>query len=116
MASLSELVQEHFVVMFTTRHCVDCAQAKELISHYFTDVKVYDVDAMENGELIRSQVNTMYSKSKVPAIFINGDFVGDLSDIQGLEKSGVLKMRIRNWKKSCPDSFPQSPVKQVRSF
>ncbi|EPY34697.1 glutaredoxin 3 [Strigomonas culicis] len=45
---------------------------------------------MPNGEDLREQIFKQYEHDTVPAIFINGKFIGGCSDLQALQKSGEL--------------------------
>lgn len=116
MSALETILSENFVVVLRNRHCLDCALARETLSKYFPDVCVFDVETMDDGEAVREEVNRVYSHTKVPAIFINSEFVGDNEDLRALEKSGVLKMRIRKWRSSRPNDCPQSPVGALGTF
>lgn len=93
-ATVAELIPQHKVVMFSWVHCPYCVRAKEILKPLVNDMQVYEVDEMENGENLRKQIYDTYNHDTVPAIFINGEFVGGCSDLQALQKSGELAKKL----------------------
>lgn len=93
-ATVAELIPQHKVVMFSWVHCPFCVRAKEILKPYASDMKVYEVEEMENGEDLRAQLYKSYQHETVPAIFINGEFIGGCSDLQALQQSGELAKKL----------------------
>ncbi|EPY35685.1 glutaredoxin 3 [Strigomonas culicis] len=88
--SVAELVAKSKVVVFSWIHCPFCVRAKDILKPLVKDLQVYEVDTMPNGEDLREQIFKQYEHDTVPAIFINGKFIGGCSDLQALQKSGEL--------------------------
>ncbi|KPI84695.1 glutaredoxin-like protein [Leptomonas seymouri] len=92
--TVNSLISLHKVVMFSWVHCPYCVRAKEILKPLVTDMKVYEVEEMQNGEDLRKQIYDTYKHETVPAIFINGEFIGGCSDLQALQKSGELAKKL----------------------
>lgn len=88
--SVSELAQQHKVVVFSWLHCPYCLRAREILKPLHEDVKFYDVDTMPNGEDLRKEIYNLYKHETVPAVFVNGQFIGGCSDLEKLQSSGQL--------------------------
>lgn len=52
--------------------------------------KVVELDILEEGKAIRAELGSMIGRTSVPAIWINGIFIGGCND--GGEKGGLLTM------------------------
>ncbi|KAH9592999.1 Glutaredoxin [Trypanosoma melophagium] len=90
MASLASLKSTNKVVMFSWVTCPYCVRAQKVLQPMTNDVKVYHVDEMEEGQALRDEIKKLYNHETVPAIFINGEFVGGCSDLEELNKQGKL--------------------------
>ncbi|KAG5501430.1 hypothetical protein JKF63_03243 [Porcisia hertigi] len=93
-ATVAELIRQNKVVMFSWVHCPFCVRAKDILKPLVKDLKVYECDELPNGEDLRAQILKTYNHETVPAIFIDGDFIGGCSDLQSIEKSGVLAKKL----------------------
>lgn len=95
--SVAELIKANKVVMFSWIHCPFCVRAKEILSQFEAkkqiklDKVVYEVDTMSNGEDLRAQIKKAYNHETVPAIFINGQFIGGCSELQSLNAAGKME-------------------------
>ncbi|KAG5499229.1 hypothetical protein JIQ42_04042 [Leishmania sp. Namibia] len=93
-ATVAELITRNKVVMFSWVTCPFCVRAKEILQPLSTDMCVYECDQMPDGEELRKQILKTYNHETVPAIFINGEFIGGCSDLQALHKSGALAKQL----------------------
>ncbi|CAG9576682.1 glutaredoxin-like protein [Leishmania major strain Friedlin] len=93
-ATVAELITQHKVVVFSWVHCPYCSRAKEILKSLAKDIQVYECDQMDNGEELRTQILQAYNHDTVPAIFINGEFIGGCSDLQAIQKSGELAAKL----------------------
>lgn len=93
-ATVAELATQHKVVMFSWVHCPYCVRAKEILKPIAKDMQIYECDEMANGEDLRAQILKSYNHETVPAIFINGEFIGGCSDLQAIQKSGELAKKL----------------------
>lgn len=92
MASfLDRAVSSNQVVMFTADWCPYCSVAKGILSKVSNDLAVYNIDNLPQGNDICDVVSQRYGHETVPIIFINGQFVGGCSDVEGLQRSGGLQ-------------------------
>lgn len=49
---------------------------------------------MSEGNSIKQALESQYNHSTVPAIFINGSFIGGCSDLESLQGSGQLQQML----------------------
>lgn len=84
------MAKEHKVVVFEWVHCPYCVRAHDILKPLCQDIKYYQVENMPNGEQLRKQIYDLYKHETVPAIFINGKFVGGCDDLQKAQSSGEL--------------------------
>ncbi|CAJ1027775.1 Glutaredoxin/Glutathione S-transferase, N-terminal domain containing protein, putative [Leishmania lindenbergi] len=92
--AVAELIRQNKVVVFSWVQCPFCTRAKSILTSVTKDVRVYECDQMANGEDLRHQILKAYQHETVPAIFINGEFVGGCSDLEAMQKSGDLAKRL----------------------
>ncbi|KEG13597.1 glutaredoxin [Trypanosoma grayi] len=90
MVSLATLRGANKVVMFSWVTCPYCNRAEKLLQPMTTDLKIHYVDKMGEGEALREEIRKLYQHETVPAIFINGEFVGGCSDVEALDREGKL--------------------------
>jgi len=88
--SVAQLIQANKVVMFSFVHCPFCTKAKEILTPIVSDMKVYEVDQMTNGEQLRKEILETYKHETVPAIFIDQHFVGGCDNLVAAQQSGEL--------------------------
>lgn len=75
------------VIIYTTKTCPYCVQAKNLLDHKkvaYEEVRV-DLDEQKRDEMI-----ALSGRRTVPQIFINDKPVGGFDDIWALEQKGEL--------------------------
>ena len=89
-SAVAKLIASNQVVIFSWVRCPYCVKAKALLQPLSKDVAVYDVDKMENGEALHNEVIKMTGQETVPAVFINGKFIGGFSDTDALHRQGKL--------------------------
>ncbi|ESL06103.1 glutaredoxin [Trypanosoma rangeli SC58] len=90
MSQLSSMLGTHKAVMFSWVSCPYCVRAEKLLRPMTNDFKIYHVDQMSEGEALRKEIYEKYQHETVPAIFINGKFVGGCSDVEQLDCEGRL--------------------------
>ncbi|KAG5475311.1 hypothetical protein LSCM1_03424 [Leishmania martiniquensis] len=93
-ATVAELIAANKVVVFSWVTCPFCVRAKELLKPLAKDLRVYECDQMPNGEDLRKEIFSKYGHETVPAIFINGEFIGGCSELQALQRSGGLTKKL----------------------
>jgi glutaredoxin 3 len=76
------------VVIYTTRYCPYCVQAKRLLAQ--KGVPFEEIDVSNNSELRRSMVEKAGGRMTVPQIFVNDSWIGDCDGIYALDRAGRL--------------------------
>ena len=95
---LQTLINESPVVVFAWVHCPYCTNAKKLLGTLTSEMKVHNVDSMENGKAIHNAIIESTHHETVPAIYIRQQFVGGFSDIDALHRAGKLVPMINGGK------------------
>ncbi|KAL0589697.1 hypothetical protein ABG067_002246 [Albugo candida] len=83
------------VVVFSKSYCPFCTKTKSLLAKHSAKHKVIELDLVQDGEAIQATLHEMTGQNTVPNIFIGGQFVGGNSDLQKLEKEGVLVEKLK---------------------
>jgi len=76
------------VVIYTTRYCPYCVQAKRLLQQ--KAVVFEEIDVSNNSELRRRMVQKAGGRMTVPQIFVNDEWIGDCDGIYALDRAGKL--------------------------
>ncbi|KAK4686580.1 glutaredoxin 3, partial [Tremellales sp. Uapishka_1] len=96
-ASVKQLVDsaiaDNKVAVFSKTYCPYCKKAKAIVTAESDDVKIIELDEVENGSEIQAYLKSLNGQGTVPHVYINHEFVGGCSDLQALSKD-QLKKRI----------------------
>ena len=89
---IESAINEHEVVIFAKTWCPYCNRTKTLFKNSLPDgdVKVYDIDTMEAGDMIQDDLYKMTGQGTVPSVWVNGKFLGGNSETQTAWKNGQL--------------------------
>ena len=90
-------VAKHQVVIFAKTWCPYCNRTEALFeSDAFknVDIRVFDLDIMENGDSIQGELYKMTGQATVPSVWINGIFLGGNSETQAAWRMGHLSSMI----------------------
>ena len=91
--SATDLINSGRVVIFSWVSCPFCRRAKALLQPMVPpeQYKVYELDQMPYGDAIHDEIIKQFDHDTVPAVFINGKFIGGFSETDALNKSGELQ-------------------------
>lgn len=92
---VEQAIAANKVCMLSWEQCPYCVRAKAILEPIAPDLKVYLIDKMSNGDEIKNAVYKKYNHETVPAIFIDGNFIGGCSDIQELQQQGKLEAMVK---------------------
>ena len=83
------------VVVFSKTYCPYCVKAKAALAPLVSgaDVRIYELDEMDNGAAIQ-QALAFTGATSVPRVFIGGKFFGGGDDTAAGARSGQLKKLI----------------------
>lgn len=87
---VKKTIESSPVVVFSKTQCPYCVQAKGILQGMGVEMKVMELDHMEQGSLIQDILEKMTSARTVPRVFINGQCIGGCSELQQLHQSGKL--------------------------
>ena len=83
-------------VMFTWEASPSCKQAVEAFNVIGADVKIHRLDdPWSEGNPVRAELGKLYGRSSVPAIFINGEYVGGYDGGVSDEKPGIVNLAFK---------------------
>jgi glutaredoxin 3 len=66
--------------MFSFTTCPFCIKAKAILDEKGAKYTVLELDQIADGKAIRAEMGEMLGRTSVPAIWINGEFVGGCND------------------------------------
>ncbi|GAB5360876.1 hypothetical protein AAMO2058_000665100 [Amorphochlora amoebiformis] len=77
----------------TLPKCPYCKKTKSVLSGIGANVKIVEVDLDKNEDVIRKGLQDITGRTSVPAVFVNGKFIGGCNDGPGvvpLNRQGKL--------------------------
>lgn len=87
---VTELVNQHKVVVFSKSQCPHCVNSKQLLSEMGVNYKTVELDEVPIGSQVQNELGKITDARTVPRIFIGGQCVGGNSDLRNLNESGEL--------------------------
>jgi glutaredoxin 3 len=83
---IEKFVNENPVAMFSFTTCPFCIKAKKALDDRGIKYAVRELDAEggNRGSAVRAELGRRYRRTSVPAIFVNGKFIGGCNDGPGL--------------------------------
>ncbi len=79
------------VVIYTTGYCPYCTRAKSLLER--KSVQFQEVDVSDRPDL-RTWIAQRTGQRTVPQVFVNGEPLGGFTDIDALERRGLLDPKL----------------------
>ena len=81
--------------MFSFTTCPFCLEAKSVLDRKGARYTVVELDVEADGKAIRAEMGDLLGRTSVPAVWIDGTFVGGCNDgplggVNGLERQGKL--------------------------
>ena len=94
-ARLDSLIAENPVLVLTFETCPYCIKAKEVLDAKKTKYTEVDLTKDPDGKALRAEMGEMLGRTSVPAVWINGKFIGGCNEgpvggIVTLNDSGKL--------------------------
>ena len=93
--SLAPLVRSANTVLFTWTHCPFCVKAKALLTPMTENIKIYDLQSIENGNAIHAEIIKATGHETVPAVYIGGKLIGGFSEVAKLHYEGKLEGMVK---------------------
>ncbi|KAL7435557.1 hypothetical protein ACHAXM_004716 [Skeletonema potamos] len=79
-SKIEDLISDNAVLMFSFTTCPFCIKAKAILDEKGAKYTVLELDQIADGKAIRAEMGEMLGRTSVPAIWINGEFVGGCND------------------------------------
>jgi glutaredoxin 3 len=79
------------VVIYTTGYCPYCTRAKSLFTK--KSVQFQEVDVSDRPDL-RTWIAERTGQRTVPQVFVNGEPLGGFTDVDALERRGLLDPKL----------------------
>ena len=77
---MNSLITESPVLMLSFTTCPFCIKAKAVLDEKGAKYTVLELDKDEDGKAIRAEMGEMLGRTSVPAIWIEGTFIGGCND------------------------------------
>ncbi|GJR95216.1 monothiol glutaredoxin-S2-like protein [Tanacetum coccineum] len=90
MATVSRLVTDKAVVIFSKSSCCICHSVRTLICSFGANPTVYELDEHPEGQKIEKELKALGCKPSVPAVFIGQELVGGANEIMSMHLKGKL--------------------------
>ncbi|KAJ4727611.1 Glutaredoxin family protein [Melia azedarach] len=96
METVSGLVADKPVVIFSRSTCSMSHTIKSLIFSYGANATVYELDEVPNGCQVEGELLQLGCQPSVPAVFIGQQFVGGARQVMSLQVKNQLSQLLRN--------------------
>ncbi|KAI3749275.1 hypothetical protein L2E82_19882 [Cichorium intybus] len=90
MATVTALVNERSVVIFSKTSCCMCHTINTLIRSFGANPTVYELDEHPRGQQLERELKGLGCKPSVPAVFIGQQLIGGANEIMTLHLKGQL--------------------------
>ena len=98
-AAIEAEVSRGGVLMYSFTSCPFCKKAKELLDDKGASYVVVELDELSDGAARRARLGARTGRTSVPAIFIDGSYIGGLNDgspgLAPLDAAGELVPRLK---------------------
>ena len=98
-AAIEAEVSRGGVLMYSFTSCPFCKKAKELLDDKGASYAVVELDELSDGAARRARLGARTGRTSVPAIFIDGSYIGGLNDgspgLAPLDAAGELVPRLK---------------------
>jgi glutaredoxin len=92
---IDAIIEKHLVVMFEKTWCPFCASARRLLLEQIgVNVHLIQLDVHPLGKEMQKSIANKTKHKTVPAIYINGEFLGGFEDVNALHDSGELEKHL----------------------
>mmetsp|Transcript_24689 Transcript_24689/g.46124 ORF Transcript_24689/g.46124 Transcript_24689/m.46124 type:complete len:114 (-) Transcript_24689:318-659(-) len=79
-----QTIKSNPCVVFSATYCPYCTKAKAVLKDVGANMKVVEVDVVENGRKYKSQLSKISGRTSVPQVFVGGKFIGGCNDGPGV--------------------------------
>nr|GEU69540.1 monothiol glutaredoxin-S2-like [Tanacetum cinerariifolium] len=90
MTTVTRVVAEELVVIFSKTSCCMCNTIKTLINSFGVNPTVYELDEHPNGQQLGSELRALGCKPSVPVVFIGQNLIGGSNEVMSLHIKGKL--------------------------
>lgn len=87
---VEELLRVSRVTVFSKSSCPTCAQAKRLLADLGVPAHVVELDLAADGKKLHQQLYLKTGHKTVPAVFVDGAFIGGNEKLQAMHRAGEL--------------------------
>ncbi|KAI8574672.1 hypothetical protein RHMOL_Rhmol01G0372600 [Rhododendron molle] len=98
MNTVTSLVAEKPVVIFSKSNCCISHSIKTLICSFGANPTVYEIDELPNGQHLERELVALGRRPSVPAVFIGKELVGGSNEVMSLHIRGKLVQSLRKAK------------------
>ncbi|KXN73590.1 glutaredoxin-domain-containing protein [Conidiobolus coronatus NRRL 28638] len=91
---LTETINSHQLVIFSKSYCPHSNKAKFAIHKLRVIYHSVEVDNLDKGEELLDELEALTGQRKVPIIFIDGEFVGDVNKFLEKIESGEVQKKL----------------------
>ncbi|KAI3707247.1 hypothetical protein L6452_25592 [Arctium lappa] len=97
MDTVTRMVSEKPVVIFSKSSCSMCHTIKSLLLEFGVNPAIYELDEISKGrEIEQALLIVVHNPMVVPAVFIGGEFVGGANEIISLHLQRALQPMLKD--------------------
>eukprot|EP01117_Protostelium_nocturnum_P009188 TRINITY_DN328_c0_g1_i1.p1 TRINITY_DN328_c0_g1~~TRINITY_DN328_c0_g1_i1.p1 ORF type:complete len:124 (-),score=36.55 TRINITY_DN328_c0_g1_i1:75-446(-) len=91
---VESLIKENKVMVFSKSYCPYCVKAKKALADLGVELKVVELDEVDNGDAIQNYLQKKTNQRTVPNIFVKQQHIGGCDDTLASIKSGKLQQLV----------------------
>lgn len=101
MSLVDFYIDSNKVCIFSKTTCGFCNKAKQLLQKCNIEPIIYELDTLQEGQILHEHLISKTNHKTVPNIFINGNHIGGYSELEQLFKSGKLSVMTQSFQYIC---------------
>jgi glutaredoxin 3 len=101
---INKLISSNDVVVFSKSYCPYCTKTKNLFKEMDVEVKILELDQMDDGDEYQEELLAMTKQKTVPNVFLKGEHMGGNDDVQ------KAKDALQLWRPISLGSAPVAPT------
>ena len=82
------------VMIYSKSYCPFCVQAKDLLTQKGVEFKSIELDQVGGADNVQNAIQAKWGQRTVPAIWVNGEFIGGCSELKAANANGSLDAKL----------------------
>jgi glutaredoxin len=93
--AVNALISQHTIVIFSKTTCGYCSAVKRLFDQLGQPYTAFELNKNPQGSAIQDYIRQTYRHRTVPAVFVQGQFVGGYDDTEYANQTGKLELLLQ---------------------